>query len=112
VDDKFEFINLNDGADFLKWKERIIFMINIHDYHHALYEEDPRVPDENYVEENEKYDLKAKEWERSNNASPFIMKHTISFDIKNEIPDSLYTKEYMALIGNYFKDVLLIEDML
>jgi hypothetical protein len=40
------------------------------------------------------------------------MKHTILFDIKNEIPDPLYTKEYMALIGKYFKDVLPIEDML
>jgi hypothetical protein len=110
MDDKFEFINLDDGTYFIKWKERTLFLIKIHDFHHALYKETPRVPAENYAEEKEKYDLKAKEWKRSNNCSLLIMKHTISSNIKNAIPDSGYAKEYLASIEKHFKDVLPIED--
>jgi hypothetical protein len=101
---------LNEGDDFFKWKERTIFMIKIHDYHLALYEDAPIVPDENSIVEKEKYDLKAKEWERSNKVSLLIMKHTISSDIKNAIPDSLYAKEYLASIEKHFKDALPVEE--
>ena len=54
MDHKMEFIYLNDGADFLKWKERNLFIIEILDLHHALYEEALRVPIENSVEKKEK----------------------------------------------------------
>jgi hypothetical protein len=64
-------------------------MIEILDYHHALYEEAPKVPTGDYVEAKEKYNLKENEWERSNHVSLLIMKHTISSDIKNAIPDSM-----------------------
>jgi hypothetical protein len=105
VDYKFEFINLDNGADFLKWKERTLLMIEILDYHYALDEEAPKVPIEDYVEAKEKYNFKANEWERSNHVSLLIMKNTISSDIKNAIPDSMYAKEYLASIEEHFKDV-------
>ena len=106
MDHKMEFIYLNDGADFLKWKDMTLFLIEACDLHHALYEEAPRVPIENSTEEKEKYDLKAKQWEKSNHCSLLMMKHTMSSEIKNAIPDSVYVKYYLASIEEYFKDAL------
>ena len=60
----------------------------------------------NYAEEKEKYDQSAVEWEKSNCVSLLMIKHTISSEIKNAIPDSVYAKEYFASIEEYFKDVL------
>jgi hypothetical protein len=57
------------------------------------------------VEAKEMYDLKVNEWERSNNVSLLIMKNTISSNKRNAIPDSVYTKEYLASIEEHFKDV-------
>src|SRR5664279_5641568 len=90
------FIYLNTGADFQKWKERTLFMIEIFDLHHALYEEAPIVPIVNSAEEKEKYDKKSVEWEKSNHISLLMMKHTISAEIKNAIPDSVYAKYNLA----------------
>jgi hypothetical protein len=67
-------------------------MIEVFNFHCALYEEALKVPIEDSAEEKEIYDLKADEWERSNNVSLLIMKHTISSDIRNAIPDSVYAK--------------------
>jgi hypothetical protein len=71
-----------------------LFMIEVFNFHCALYEEAPKVPIEDSAEEKEIYDLKANEWERSisNNVSLLIMKHTMSSDIRNAIPDSVYAK--------------------
>ena len=60
----------------------------------------------NYAEEKENYDQSAVEWEKSNCVSLLMIKHTISSKIKNAIPDSVYAKEYLASIEEYFKDVL------
>jgi hypothetical protein len=51
------------------------------------------------------YDLKVNEWERSNNVWLLIMKNTISSNIRNAIPDSVYAKEYLASIEEHFKYV-------
>ena len=104
MDHKFEFINLDNGVGFLKWKEHILLNIEILDLHRALYEEVPKVPFDDSPEEMEKYDHKTKEWERSNRFSRFIMKYTMSTDIKNAIPDSVDAKEYLASIEKHFKN--------
>ena len=83
MDHKTGFIHLNTGADLQKWKERTLFPIYIVDLHIALYEEAPRVPIVNSAEEKEKYDQKVVEWNKSNNVSLLMMKHTISSEIKN-----------------------------
>lgn len=93
------------------------FLIEISDFHHSFYEEAPRVPVENYAEEKEKYDLKDKEWKRSNNCSLLMMKDTISFDIKNAIPDSVYLLKRsnplkMGFKGFCYEDNKAIEDIL
>ena len=106
MEDDTGFIHLNNGADFQKCKRRIIFMIEIFDFQHALYEEAPRVPIVNSTEEKEKYDQSAIEWDKSNRVSVLMIKHTISSEIKNAIPDSVYAKEYLASVEEYFKDVL------
>ena len=85
-------------------------MLEIMDLHIALFEEAPRVPIENSVEEKEKYELKAAEWEKSNNVSLIILKHVTSSEIKNKIPDSVYVKEYLSSIEKYFTDVLPVEN--
>ena len=100
-DHKLEFIYLNDGADFLKWKEWFLFIIKIHDLDYALHEEAPRVRIENSVEGKE-----YEKWDKSNNFSLLMMKSTISSDIKKEIPNSVYAKEYLASIEKHFKDVI------
>jgi hypothetical protein len=97
--------HLNNGADFLKWKEMILFMIEINEPYHALYEEAPKVPAEDSVGDKEKYLLKAKVWERSDHFSLFVVNYTISIDIKNAIPDSVYAKDYLSSIAEHFKDV-------
>ena len=89
------FIYLNTGADFRKWKEKTLFMLEILDLHIALFEEAPRVSIENSVKEKEKYELKAAEWENSNNVSLIILKHVTSSEIKNKIPDSVYAKIFL-----------------
>jgi hypothetical protein len=68
-------------------------MIDVFDFHCALYREAPKVPIEDSVKAKEMCDLKVNEWERSNNVSLLIMKNTISSDIRNAIPDSVNTKE-------------------
>jgi hypothetical protein len=80
-------------------------MIEVFDFHCALYGEAPKVPFEDPVEAKEMYDLKVNEWERSNNVSLLIMKNTISSNIRNAIPNSVYAKEYLASIEEHFKDV-------
>jgi hypothetical protein len=42
-------------------------MIEVFDFHCALYGEALKVPIEDSVEAKEMYDLKVNEWERSNN---------------------------------------------
>ena len=106
MEHKAEFIYLNTRDDLQQWKERTLFIIEILDFHHALYEEAPSVPIMNSSKEKEKYDQKAMEWEKSNHISLLMIKHTISSEIKNAIPDSVYAKEYLASIEEYFKDVL------
>ena len=56
MDHKVEFIYLNNGADFHKWKERAIFMIEVLDLR--------EVSIVNSADKMEKYDLKAFEWEK------------------------------------------------
>ena len=110
MDHRVGFINLNIGDDFKKWKERTLFMLKIMDLHTAVYEEAPRVSIENFVEEKEKYELKAVEWQKSKNVSLIILKHTTSSEIKNKIPESVYVKEYLSSIEKYFTDVLPVEN--
>jgi hypothetical protein len=105
MDYKFEFINLDNGADFLKWKEMTLLMIEVFDFQYPLYGEAPKVPIEDSVEANEMYDLKVNEWERSDNVSLLFIKNTIFSNIRNAIPDSLYANEYVASIEEHFKDV-------
>ena len=107
---KDAFSYLNTGADFRKWKEKTLFMLEIMDLHIALFEEAPRVSIENSVEEKEKYELKAAEWEKSNNVSLIILKHVTSSEIKNKILDSVYAKEYLSSIEKYFADALPVEN--
>jgi hypothetical protein len=102
---KFEFINLDNGIDLLKRKEKTLLMIEILDNHYALYEEDQKLHGEDYIEAKEKYNLKANEWEISNHGSLLIMKHTISSNIRNAIINSVYAKEYLDSIEEHFKDV-------
>src|SRR5664279_3164379 len=101
MDHNTGFIYLNTGADLQKWKERTLFLIEIHDLHHALYEDAPGVSIVNSAEEKEKYELKAMKWEKSNHCSLLMLKHTISSDKKSAIPDSVYAKDYLASMEEY-----------
>jgi hypothetical protein len=58
MDHKNDVFYLNDVSDFLQWKEMILFMVGIHDLHHALYEEAPKVHVEDSDGGKEKYNHK------------------------------------------------------
>ena len=63
-----------------------------------------------YVENMGKYNLKSMKWERSDSCSLLIIKHTISSEVKNAIPDPEYAKELLTSMEDHFKYVLTIED--
>ena len=97
IDNKTEFAFLNNGADIHKRKEMTLFMTVIFLTFIMHYmKEAAKVPNVNYVEEKEKFDLEAMKWEMSNSRSLHIMNHTISSEINNAAPDSVYAKEYLA----------------
>ena len=66
----------------------------------------------NLTEEKGKYYIKSMMWEKSNKFLLFIMKHTISFEIKNAIPDSLHANEYLVYVEEYFQDISPVKDSL
>ena len=80
-----------------------LFLIEIFDLHHALYEESPRVSIMKSAKDKGKYDLMAMKLEMSNICSLHKMKHTISSYIKKiQFP----TQNMLESTRHLFRNIL------
>ncbi|CAN6546754.1 unnamed protein product [Malus baccata var. baccata] len=97
----FNNIETLTGSNFKKWKEDVEIVLGLMDLDLALREEKPKsITAESTADEKMKFE----KWERANRMSMMIMKKAMAQSVKGGIPKTDNAREFLAAVGEKFKE--------
>ncbi|KAM1674536.1 hypothetical protein COP2_041408 [Malus domestica] len=97
----FNNIETLTGSNFKKWKEDVQIVLGLMDLDLALRKDKPAtLTDESMPDQKSKFE----KWERANRMSLMIMTKAMAQPVKGGIPKLDNAKEFLAVVGEKFKE--------
>ncbi|KAM1833617.1 hypothetical protein ACFX13_023415 [Malus domestica] len=97
----FNNIETLTGSNFKKWKEDVEIRLGLMDLDLALREEKPKAIIAKSTADEK---VKLEKWERANRMSMMIMKKAMAESVKGGIPKTDNAREFLAAVGDKFKE--------
>ncbi|XP_068339146.1 uncharacterized protein [Pyrus communis] len=89
------------GSNYKKWKKDVEMVLGLMDLDLALREEKHAAIT---AESTADHKAKFEKWERTNRMSPMIMRKAMAPSVKRGVPKQDNTKDFLAAVGEKFKE--------
>ncbi|XP_048423734.1 uncharacterized protein LOC125469826 [Pyrus x bretschneideri] len=97
----FNNIETLTGSNYKKWKEDVEMVLGLMDLDLALREEKPAAIT---AESTADHKAKVEKWERTNRMSLMIMRKAMAPSVKGGVPKQDNAKDFLAAVGEKFKE--------